>query len=120
MSTFTFFINELLDKVLADIQVSKDEITFTLDDGKQFKMYHIQDCCESVEVEDVIGNTNDLIGSPLLMAEEVIHENKNPEGNQDSYTWTFYKFATTKGYVTIRWYGESNGNYSERVDFVAL
>ena len=50
------------------------------------------------------------------MAEEVTHESTNTEYG-DSQTYTFYKFATVKGYVTVRWYGTSNGYYSESVDF---
>jgi hypothetical protein len=66
-----------------------------------------------------------LIGSPILLAEEAIRFGENPEGvkvpeYQDSYTWTFYRLSTIKGNVTIRWYGESNGYYSESVSFIRI
>lgn len=95
------------------------EVVFTLSDGRRFELYHRQDCCESVYVESVVGDWADLLGTPLLMAEE--SEGETPAGfvesEWDSYTWTFYKLATIKGYVDIRWCGTSNGYYSERVDF---
>ena len=113
--------NELLGQTLKDVRVGDDEVEFETDDGKVYRQYHSQDCCESVNVEDVIGDTKDLIGSPITLAEEVSN-NENPpdikKEYQDSFTWTFYKLATIKGAVTIRWYGESNGYYSESVDFV--
>jgi hypothetical protein len=114
-------IKILIGKTLRhiDINESKDEIKFFCNDGDIFLMYHDQDCCEEVTIEDIIGDINDLIGYPITMAEESIsNENqKQKEYCEDSFTWTFYKFATIKGYVTIRWYGESNGYYSESVDF---
>jgi uncharacterized protein (TIGR02996 family) len=122
-------VSVLLGKTLADVLVNHaaDEITFAVDDGSRFRMYHSQDCCESVKINDIIGDVKDLIGSPLLMAEES-QSNTFPDGfarepvayEPESMTWTFYRFATIKGYVTIRWWGESNGYYSESVDFASI
>ena len=114
------FEKELKGKTLAKIENAGDEIIFTTDSGEVYKLFHRQDCCETVSVEDVCGNLNDLIGSPLVEAEEIT-SNENPEGVhkewQESFTWTFYKLRTANGAVTIRWYGESNGYYSESVEF---
>lgn len=110
--------NELVGKTLTEIIVSenKERVTMTDVDGNQYAMLHVQDCCESVTVEDVVGDLNDLTGTPILAAAE----SSSSSDYYESSTWTFYNLATIKGYVTIRWYGNSNGYYSETVDFVKL
>jgi len=95
-----------------------EEIIFEAKDDKNYQMNHRQDCCERVVVEEVIGDVSDLIGSPILLAEEVVSKDELGRNTYESQTWTFYKLSTIKGSVTIRWLGESNGYYSESVDFV--
>ena len=118
---------DLLGVVLVNVEnVDNEELIFTLNTGEKCKLWHMQNCCEGVLIEDICGDLEDLVGSPILIAEEATQRDKNPEGitlpdwQDDSFTWTFYKLATVNGYVTIRWYGSSNGYYSESVDFSVI
>jgi len=107
----------LVGKTIVNIEgltKESDEVVFTLDTGEKLNMYHEQDCCEYVRVVDICGDVDNLLGSPLTMYEEASRTADEDECSECG-TWTFYKLATIKGYVDLRWLGESNGYYSESV-----
>ena len=114
---FSVLKGQTLSIIVVDRELH--EITFRSVNGKSWKLSHHDDCCETVIIKDIVGDLSDLIGVPILQAEEVISEDSGMPCSEydESYTWTFYKLATIKGYVTISWYGTSNGYYSESVDF---
>ncbi len=104
--------SELVGKTIykIDIGETKSDITFYTKENKMYKLYHIQECCETVVIEDINGDLNDLLNTEILKAS--INKNK-----KDSYIkYAFYNIATIKGYVTLRWYKEK-GNYSDMVTF---
>jgi len=109
---------QMLGKTFVQVTgcVDSDEMLFETAQGERFMFAHQQDCCETVRINDIVGDLQDLVGEPLLVAEEVKGATEPDEEHYESYTYTFYKFATRKGYVDVRWLGESNGYYSEGVD----
>lgn len=113
-------LSEMIGKTMVSATVKDEglEVIFLFDDDTKYTFGHDQDCCEKVYLEDIDGELIDLIGSPLLGAEEVtnVPEPALQADEYESFTWTFYKLHTQKGYVTLRFYGASNGYYSERVD----
>lgn len=101
-------------------ELESERILFKTEAGKVYCLYHSQSCCESVYVDDIVGCIEDLLNTPILLAEEVVNESVEVDKWGSTATWSFYKIHTNRGDVTIKWFGESNGYYSETVDFVEL
>lgn len=111
-------INELVGKTLfgvAGIEKGSTVIRFYTTCGKVYRMYHEQDCCEKVDLEDFEGDPEDLKDALVVSAEE--RAVRISDEGYESATATFYDIQTTKGSMWLRWVGESSGFYSESVDF---
>ena len=119
---------ELLGKIITEIKIneSQAEVYITTSDGI-YEMYHSQDCCETVRIENVFGDPTKLIGDVLVVAHEDVLSNEYPDdvpteerNSTDSFTYTIYTFATKTAEVKIRWLGTSNGYYSESVQITKI
>lgn len=107
--------DKMIGKVMRGVDRTHDQLVFHSEDGWKFTFKHHQDCCESVWIEDVCGDLEDLVGSKMIIAEE--SDNRREDRSYEVVTWTFYRFATAKGSVTVRWCGTSNGYYSTSVSY---
>ncbi len=107
---------------LVDATIGSERVGFECSDGTKYRLVYHHDCCAGCDLNEVHGDLEDLIGSPILMAEEVTggEEVAPAPEHAASFTWCFYKLATIKGYVTLRFLGQSNGNYSETMTFEVI
>lgn len=111
-------ISDLVNKVITKVTGLckwSGEIQFICDDGTVFIMTHLQDCCESVSVEEVNFSIPENTPFRIIKAEE---RTRIGENDYEHETYTFYDIQTDKGYLQIRWHGTSNGYYSESVDIL--
>ncbi len=106
-------IEEIIGLTPSYINQTENEIVMKFTNGASCRWYHCQDCCESVTINDVVGDFDDLLHNPILVAEERVCDRDNAADE----TWTFYAFRSIGGSVDVRWCGSSNGYYSESVDF---
>lgn len=118
------FSDVLIKKGNARIEDESDELIFSGcydgDTSYSARFHHYQSCCESVAIESVDGDLEDLKDRPITMAESVSNKTtESPTGEyiNESMTWTFLKIGTSKGVVTFRWFGSSSGYYSEEIDY---
>ena len=119
VNTYTEFSGKTIQEVRG-CKKHSDEVTLKFTDGTCLKFYHQQDCCETVLLEDFDTTPEDLVNTNIISIEERISrsgEGIKPLDNWDhSYTWSFYVIKTSSSTMVLRWYGTSNGWYSETVD----
>lgn len=109
----------LVGKTLREVKVSGDyKITFTVDETESYDMYHPQDCCEDVWIEDICGDLQSLVGKPILFADESSNEIDERKKAGRNLEWTFYRIGNINGSVVIRWCGDLETYYSVKVAFV--
>lgn len=100
------------------LEKGSDDVYFDTKCGRTFRLYHCQSCCESVELADF--EVHGELSGEIASADEVSLDDTRVDGEpeyMDSCTWTFYNLHTPRGSLNMRWLGESNGYYSESVDF---
>ena len=54
-----------------------------------YLIYHMDDCCEDVYLEDICGDLEDLIEEKITMAELVTKEGDPLDPDHESNTWSF-------------------------------
>lgn len=108
-------IKVLKGQTIRQVLVTDDELYIRTDD-KCYLMYHAQDCCESVWLDDA-GDVRKLEGHKIISAKEKVQYGEEDYGTS---TWTFYDLESHDLHVQLVWRGESNGYYSESVEFCEI
>ncbi len=62
---------QMLGKTFVQVSgsVGGYEMLFETATGERFMFAHQQDCCETVSINDIVGDLQDLCGEPLLISE---------------------------------------------------
>ena len=112
---------ELRGQTLTKLDIDIDDVRIETLSAK-YLLTHQQDCCESVTVVKVEGDPVSILNSPIILAEEDSDEIPNWEHYYDSsHTWTSFRLVAENGKEVKFWFlGQSNGYYSESVDFCKI
>lgn len=102
-------LHQMLGVVFDRVFRSRYCVVFALLGEGGFTMQSVDDY--GPDIEDICGDLSDLQGSPILVAEET-------SGETEGVSWTFYRFATVRGTVTIRWGEPYSDFYSDRIEVV--
>lgn len=108
--------DELIGKTLIKIEKFADSLQFITSDNDWYAIFNME--LSSAEIEDVCGDLGDLLSTPILVSERV-DEKIEYDGDTETQ-WSFLKFSTIKGSVTIRFYEESSPYYSASMELYRM
>lgn len=113
-----FAITGKITKVIKD---EADEwVALVLETGEIYVAFHEQDCCEHVWITDY-GDIESAVGEHLMQLGSVSSDGgEELPDDQGSHTWTFVNVRTDKDAYQLRFYGTSNGYYSEDAQWYRL
>ena len=103
--------HELKGHTIREISHGNDEVLITTDNVK-LRLMHRQECCESVILDKVIGDTNALVGNVVTFVED--DSVSDSTGYDEKETSTF---VIRCGDIEVKFIfeGESNGYYGTGV-----
>lgn len=108
------------NEVLTNVDIMDDnEVLFTTESGKQYKMYHQQDCCERVWL---IGDFNkvlkSLVGKKIERVDVKYYDGAEYASEYDDYSSTIseFTFIVNGNTEVVKWFGNSNGYYCEKAE----
>lgn len=116
----------LKGQTVAEVIVDNEKsmIVFVCKDGKRYALMHRQECCEEVTLEDFDAKMiENLPGHEILEAygsSEAGEETEEMKEWGRSSTWTFFVIRTMLDTYTIRFFGSSNGYYSEDAELYEI
>ena len=111
-------MDELCGRTFKEVVRDGDRIIFK-NDTTMYVLERQRDCCAQAWLEDINGDLEDLQGVPIAEAYRSTNKDDAPppgRESQGSHTWTFTRIRTIKGTVVIRFFGTSNGYYSESAE----
>jgi len=76
-------VSDLVGLTFSHVEAGYREVRFVSTCGREFRLAHTQDCCESVTVEDIVGCLDDLVGVPILDASERVRRDKDTSAFSD-------------------------------------
>lgn len=110
----------MIGEVLKSIDIfGNDEVIFTTESGKRYKMYHYQNCCERVKlIDDYEEVLKSMVGKKVERLDIEYYDGSEHPAHDvyDSSTISEFTFRVNGATEIIKWFGNSNGYYCEKAE----